>query len=109
MHALTGVMSDHNATTGVLVTTSSFGRASEQFAQHNRLTLINGAELKHLLKKHAPVAGPQVMRTAGVTAWTRPMWKTLSSSRSRHQAVRKGASRRIFSITRVVGLPSPLT
>ncbi|WP_222871988.1 restriction endonuclease [Nonomuraea sp. PA05] len=52
VHALTGVMADHNATTGVLVTTSWFGRASEQFAQRNRVTLINGAELKHLIKKH---------------------------------------------------------
>lgn len=52
VHALTGVMADHNATTGVLVTTSWFGRASEQFAQRNRITLINGAELKHLIKEH---------------------------------------------------------
>jgi restriction system protein len=51
VHALTGVMADHNATTGVLVTTSWFGRASEQFAQRNRITLINGAELKDLIKK----------------------------------------------------------
>lgn len=43
---------DHNATTGVLVTTSWFGRASEQFANRNRITLINGAELKQLLKKY---------------------------------------------------------
>jgi restriction system protein len=50
VHALTGVMADHNATTGVLVTTSWFGRASEQFAQRNRITLINGAELKQLIK-----------------------------------------------------------
>ncbi|GAA1005038.1 restriction endonuclease [Acrocarpospora pleiomorpha] len=52
VHALTGVMADHNATTGVLVTTSWFGRASENFAQRNRITLINGAELKHLIKQH---------------------------------------------------------
>ncbi|NAS22624.1 restriction endonuclease [Herbidospora sp. NEAU-GS84] len=52
VHALTGVMADHNATTGVLVTMSWFGRASEQFAQRNRITLINGAELKHLIKRH---------------------------------------------------------
>jgi restriction system protein len=52
VHALTGVMADHNATTGVLVTTSWFGRASEQFANRNRITLINGAELKDLIKKH---------------------------------------------------------
>jgi restriction system protein len=52
VHALTGVMADHNATTGVLVTTSWFGRASEQFAQRNRITLINGAELKQLVKEY---------------------------------------------------------
>jgi restriction system protein len=52
VHALTGVMADHNATTGVLVTTSWFGRASEQFANRNRITLINGAELKQLVKKY---------------------------------------------------------
>ncbi len=51
VHALTGVMADHNATTGVLVTTSWFGRASEEFAQRHRITLINGAELKHLIKE----------------------------------------------------------
>jgi restriction system protein len=52
VHALTGVMADHNATTGVLVTTSWFGRASEQFAKRNRITLINGAELKQLIKDY---------------------------------------------------------
>jgi restriction system protein len=52
VHALTGVMADHNATTGVLVTTSWFGRASEEFAKRNRITLINGAELKQLIKEH---------------------------------------------------------
>jgi len=52
VHALTGVMTDHNATTGVLVTTSWFGRASEEFARRNRITLINGAELKHLIMEN---------------------------------------------------------
>ena len=52
VHALTGVMADHNATTGVLVTTSWFGRASEQFAKRNRITLINGAELKQLINEY---------------------------------------------------------
>lgn len=51
VHALTGVMADHNATNGVLVTTSWFGRSSEEFANRNRITLINGAELKHLIKE----------------------------------------------------------
>ena len=52
VHALTGVMADHNAMRGVLVTTSWFGRASEQFANRNRIVLINGAELKQLIKDH---------------------------------------------------------
>jgi len=52
VHALSGVMADHNATTGVLVTTSWFGRASEQFANRNRITLVNGAELKQLIQEH---------------------------------------------------------
>lgn len=52
VHALTGVMADHNAMRGVLVTTSWFGRASEQFANRNRIVLINGAELKQLVKDH---------------------------------------------------------
>ncbi len=50
--ALTGVMADHNAATGVLVTTSWSGRASEQFANRNRITLVNGAELKQLIKEY---------------------------------------------------------
>jgi restriction system protein len=52
VHALTGVMADHNAMRGVLVTTSWFGRESETFAQRNRIVLINGAELKRLIKEH---------------------------------------------------------
>lgn len=48
-------MTDHNATTGVLVTTSWFSRTSEQFAKRNRITLINGAELKHLIKEYPGV------------------------------------------------------
>lgn len=52
VHALTGVMADHNAMRGVLVTTSWFGRASEQFANRNRIVLINGAELKQLIKDY---------------------------------------------------------
>jgi restriction system protein len=48
-------MADHNATTGALVTRSWFGRASEEFAKRNRITLIDGAELKHLVKQHLTI------------------------------------------------------
>ncbi|MCD0448313.1 restriction endonuclease [Actinocorallia sp. API 0066] len=78
VHALTGVMADHNATRGVLVTPSWFGRASEQFAQRNRIILINGAELKHLLKEHLGldvipgVVPPQRVRASNNTQTGRP-------------------------------------
>ena len=52
VHALTGAMSDHNASTGVLITTSWFGRASEEYARRNRITLIDGAELTQAIKEH---------------------------------------------------------
>jgi restriction system protein len=52
VHALAGAMAQHDATTGVLVTTSWFGRDSEQFARRNRITLINGAELRQLIREH---------------------------------------------------------
>jgi len=78
VHALTGVMADHNATTGVLVTTSWFGRASEQFANRNRVTLINGAELKQLIKEHLKMdvlpgtAPPRRLRASGNIQTGRP-------------------------------------
>jgi restriction system protein len=78
VHALTGVMADHNATTGVLVTTSWFGRASEEFAQRNRITLINGAELKHLIKEKLGIdvipgiSPPRRLRVSDNTQTGRP-------------------------------------
>lgn len=51
--ALWGVMDDKKAGTGVLVTTSYFGKATHDFAARNeRVRLIEGPELKHLLKEH---------------------------------------------------------
>ena len=52
VHALASAMAEHNAATGVLISTSWFGRASEQFARRNRITLVNGAELARLIKEH---------------------------------------------------------
>lgn len=78
VHALTGVMADHNATAGVLVTTSWFGRASEQFAQRNRITLINGAELKHLIQEKLGIdvipgtSPPRRLRASDNTQTGRP-------------------------------------
>jgi restriction system protein len=54
VRALWGAMEDKRATKGVLVTTSWFGSAGRQFAANHkeRLGLIEGAELKHLLAEH---------------------------------------------------------
>lgn len=46
-------MEHKRAAKGVLITTSWFGMASHNFAcQHDRLQLIEGPELKYLIKKH---------------------------------------------------------
>jgi len=54
IHALAGVMDDMNAAKGVLVTTSWVGKASRDFAARNgnRIQIIEGRELKHLLHEH---------------------------------------------------------
>ncbi|MEV4568536.1 restriction endonuclease [Nonomuraea sp. NPDC049419] len=52
VHALSSAMEAHNVVSGVLVTTSWFSRASERFAERNRITLINGAAFKTLIKEH---------------------------------------------------------
>jgi len=54
VRALWGAMEDKRATKGILVTTSWFGSAGRQFAANHceRLRLIEGGELKHLLAEH---------------------------------------------------------
>ncbi|MFE7788703.1 restriction endonuclease [Streptomyces sp. NPDC057460] len=53
MFSLAGVVEHKRAAKGVLITTSWFGRASHDFArQHGRLQLIEGPELKYLIKEH---------------------------------------------------------
>jgi restriction system protein len=54
VRALWGTMEDKRATTGILVTTSWFGSAGRQFAANHqeRLRLIEGNELKHLLAEY---------------------------------------------------------
>jgi restriction system protein len=54
VHALAGVMDDMNAAKGILVTTSWVGKASRDFAARNgnRIQIIEGRELKHLLREH---------------------------------------------------------
>lgn len=53
VRALWGVMEDKKAGTGVLVTTSYFGKATHEFAQRNeRVRLIEGPHLKQQLHEH---------------------------------------------------------
>ncbi|MFH9041653.1 restriction endonuclease [Streptomyces sp. NPDC017966] len=53
VQALAGVVEHKRAAKGILITTSWFGRASHDFArQHGRLQLIEGPELKYLIKEH---------------------------------------------------------
>ncbi|MFD2466050.1 restriction endonuclease [Amycolatopsis silviterrae] len=52
VRALWGTMEDKKAGTGIMVTTSYYGKAGHDFAQRNeRLRLIEGPELKHLIKE----------------------------------------------------------
>lgn len=50
--ALAGVMHDKKAAKGILVTTSWVGSKSHAFARENRIQIIEGRELKHLLAEH---------------------------------------------------------
>jgi restriction system protein len=53
VRALWGVMEDKKAGTGILVTTSYFGKATHEFAQRNeRVRLIEGPHLKQQLQQH---------------------------------------------------------
>jgi hypothetical protein len=47
------VVEDKKDGTGVLVTTSSFGKTTDEFAQHNeRVRLIEGPHLKQRIQEH---------------------------------------------------------
>lgn len=53
VRAIAGTMHEKKATTGIVVTTSSFGKASYDFATtHGRIQLIDGRNLKALLREH---------------------------------------------------------
>jgi restriction system protein len=53
VHALAGVMGDKQATRGILVATSWFGKASIDFVnRHGRMQLIDGRNLKAMLTEH---------------------------------------------------------
>jgi restriction system protein len=49
---LYGTVLNEGANRGILVTTSNYGRDAHDFSKDKPITLINGAELLHLLQKH---------------------------------------------------------
>lgn len=53
---LYGTMLNEGATKGILVTTSSYGRASFEFAQNKPLELLEGGHLLHLLEEHLGIS-----------------------------------------------------
>jgi restriction system protein len=55
VRALAGVMHDKRANHAIFVTSSWFSDDGRRFALDNRVRLIEGPELKHLLKKHLEV------------------------------------------------------
>lgn len=50
---LYGTVMNEGATKGILVTTSDFGPEAHKFATAKPLSLLNGANLLHLLRKHS--------------------------------------------------------
>lgn len=52
VRALYGVMQDEGAIKGILVTTSTFGKASREFAKGKPIELIDGNGLLHYLEEH---------------------------------------------------------
>lgn len=74
VQAIAGAMVDHHAATGMVVTTSWFGPSSISFAKRsNRITLVKGAELKHLIKRYLGIdVIPGVVEPRGRSASATP-------------------------------------
>ena len=66
---LYGTLMNEGATKGVLVTTSDYGPDAYEFANGKPITLLNGANLLHLLGKHGTKAHINLVeaRLAGLT------------------------------------------
>lgn len=52
MRDLYGTVMNEGASKGILVTTSDYGRDSYEFAKDKPITLLNGSNLLHILKKY---------------------------------------------------------
>lgn len=68
---LYGTVHNEGAIKGILVTTSDYGSDSYNFAKDKPLTLINGANLLHLLSKHGYKAGIDIARAKKLLKDTR--------------------------------------
>ena len=67
---LYGTVMNEGATKGILVTTANYGPDSYEFAKGKPLTLLNGANLLHLLSKHgvkARIDVNEARKAAGLT------------------------------------------
>jgi restriction system protein len=66
---LYGTLMNEGASKGILVTTSDYGPDSYEFANGKPITLLNGANLLHLLEKHGTKAHINLVeaRTAGLS------------------------------------------
>lgn len=74
VNALAGVMDDKHAAKGILVTTSWVGQASREFAARNgRMTIIEGRQLRHLLKEHLHI-DVLIGLDRVPPDWTPPAW-----------------------------------
>jgi restriction system protein len=69
---LYGTLMNEGATKGILVTTSDYGPDAYEFANGKPITLLNGANLLHLLEKHGTKAHINLVeaRTAGLNRST---------------------------------------
>jgi restriction system protein len=51
---LSGTMQNERAGKGILVTTARFGKGAQDFARDKEITLLDGANLLHLVQNIAP-------------------------------------------------------
>jgi restriction system protein len=74
---LYGTLMNEGATKGILVTTSDYGPDAYEFASGKPITLLNGANLLHLLEKHGTKAHINLVeaRQAGLGRSITPNWK----------------------------------
>lgn len=61
---LLGVMTDAKVSEGMFITTSTFNVEAQVFGETNRIDLIDGERLMHLIQKHPPEAQARLLNIA---------------------------------------------